>query len=332
MREKEVFHHGVWKEGTMSGARKSTARLTAMGALSCRRRRRVPGALFLFFITLTTITLVGKPVASQETCAAYSTACPCTAFRNYGFTDDCHSTEDAKCYVANYLDVASGDLAAAKTHATSTGVSQNRVTHCPSSDADWVCYKDNYDYDVGGANDAAAAKAHFFSTGYLLKRDPRCASSRVKDYPLLDRGGGDLAEANGVTKADCEATCRGNDDCFGFLFIPNLSRCYFKGTHAAGAAAHEGTFTYRLPAYFTVNFHGDKSGGDLSYHTSVSTVDGCAEKCRERFDCDAFSYRSNTDECWVKTTIPGAGNNELQSTILTDSQYQMYFRIGRVNA
>ena len=301
----------------------STAMTVSDSTRSCVLRRRTLATAFLLFCCVA----LPRPVRSQSCPSAYSSECPCTALRGTGFSVPCISTEDAKCYVANYLDVASGDLTAAKTHIGSTGASENRIRNCPHADADWLCYKDKYG-DIGGAGDVAAAQAHFFSTGYLAKREPSCLSPRTKKYENTDRpgnaiSGADLTNHAGQTEAQCLALCRANNDCFGFTLTTN-NHCYIKGSPSAGATTNSvATFTYLLPDYFTVVDHGDRPNGDLAT-TTASNLNDCAVKCRERFDCDAFTYVTTNDNCFLKTTT---GSNMAAGYTINDAQ--LYIRIRR---
>lgn len=262
--------------------------------------------------------VAAQTVVSQENCG-------CVCYEAAGFVTPCMN--NARCYVANYLDVANNDLEAAKSHWASTGLAENRVRFCPSDDADWQCYIDKY--GLTQLESVAAAKEHFFTTGYINKHDPYCPSVRFKAYSGGERGEGNLQNGyhGSVTVAQCEQLCLANEDCASFAFTSG-GDCYLKGSDTNEFSTNaDVNFYSRLPDYFTVEGHGERAGGDVGPcqdGCSTSTVDECAEKCRENFGCDSFSYNTGQNSCYTKNT-----ENGMDSSYDTNSGYQMYVRTHR---
>ena len=190
-------------------------------------------SLLLFFC------VVARPVkTNSQTCNGY-TECPCRGTTTHGFVDLCVTTEDAKCFVANYLDQANSDLNAAKTTMNGAAVkTQKRFLSCPQADADWNCYKSRH--NVGGANDVAAAKAHFFSAGYLLKLDPSCSTLAVKKFSNWNRYNGDLQHLQSQTEDSCVTACRNSDDCLFVNFKTSTGECWLKNGGGGSAGGRCG--------------------------------------------------------------------------------------------
>ena len=114
-----------------------------------------------------------------------------------------------------------------------------------------------------------------------------------------------------VTEEQCVQKCRGHSECIMVTYTPSR-KCYLKRETASWPAYKydPNNLIYVLPDYFTVADHGDRWGGDWappgeSVMVKVAFLKRCAERCRKYFECDAFTYVSEKNECWTKSFTIG---------------------------
>ena len=126
------------------------------------------------------------------------------------------------------------------------------------------------------------------------------ANWEIKDN--CDVGSESLKTLKSVSQDDCQQSCAEEKQCAGFVYITGWKRCLLKDQMKKTAKLRfiSGELDEKRNfAAGNLKLDFDHSGKDLERKV-LDQPEMCADACRQRADCHAFTFLDGYRVCWLK--------------------------------